>query len=103
MRLECKRLVDKCKGQKFDRQLQSDDDLGIVVTQTGKHEGCIKTCGDNTAIDCGGSSTSLKARFDFGEIDDRQAWLFERPPKPKPSNFFPGVELSQLLFALRGD
>ena len=81
MRLECKRLADKCKGQEFDRQLQGDDDLGIVVAQTCKHEGCIKTCGDNAAIDCGGSSTSLKARFDFGEIDDRQAWLFERPPK----------------------
>ena len=37
MRLECKRLADKCKGQEFDRQLQGDDDLGIVVTQTGKH------------------------------------------------------------------
>ena len=55
MRLECKRLADKCKGQKFDRQLKGDDDLGIVVTETGKHEGCIKTCGDNAAIDCGGS------------------------------------------------
>ena len=63
MRLECKRLADKCKGQKFDRQLKGDDDLGIVVTQSGKHEGCIKTCGDNAAIDCGGSSTSLKARL----------------------------------------
>ena len=69
----------------------------------GRQQHCIKTCGDNTAIDCGGSSTSLTAKFDFGEIDNRQARLFERPPKPKPSNFFPGVELSQLLFALSGD
>ena len=103
MRLEFKRLADKCKGQKFDRQLQGDNDFGIVVAQSGKHEGCIKTCGDNAAIDCGRSSTSLKARLDFGEIDDRQTWLFERPSKSKPSNFFPGVELSQLLFALSGD
>lgn len=72
------------------------------MAQPGEYEGCIKTCSDDAAIDCRRSSTSLKARCDFGEIYDRQAWLFERPPKSKPSNLFPGVELSQLFFALSG-
>ncbi len=72
------------------------------MAQPGEYEGCIKACSDNAAIDCGSPSTSLKSRCDLGEIYDRRAWLFERPPKPKPGNLFPGVELSQLFIALSG-
>lgn len=99
MSAKSKRLAHESERQELDGEFQGDYDLSFVVTEAGKNESCIKSSGNDAAVDGGCTAAALKARVEFRESDDCASGLFERALETEPTDFFSGVELGQLLSA----